>query len=102
RHKLIGALRVKGADHGRKQIRKAIEWLIDKAPSSVEASQEFSILLEEHDYKPSRLFEGHIFKKHAFSLIGAMNGEETECAARIDKHSNVARWIRNLEYVNQG
>lgn len=102
RHKLAGTLRAKIADHGRKQVRKAIEWLIDKSPTSVETSQEFSILREEHDYKPTRLFDGHIFKKHAFSLIGGMNGEETECAARIDKHPNVARWIRNLEYVNQG
>ncbi len=103
RHKLASALRAKIADHGRKQVRKAIEWLIDKSPNSVEASQEFSILLEEHDYKPSSLFTGgHTFKKQPFALIGAMNGEETECASKIDQHSNVARWIRNPDHANHG
>lgn len=102
RHKLAGALRAKIADHGRRQIRKAIEWLIDKSPDSVEASQEFTILIEEHDYKPAKLFESHTFKKHAFSYVGSMNGEEQECANRIDAHPNVKRWIRNTENSHHG
>ena len=31
-----------------------------------------------------------------------MNGEEFECAKRIDSHPNVARWIRNTEHATQG
>ena len=31
-----------------------------------------------------------------------MNGEEFECAKRIDGHPNVARWIRNTEHATQG
>lgn len=32
----------------------------------------------------------------------AMNGEESECATRIDQHPNVARWLRNAERATQG
>ena len=31
-----------------------------------------------------------------------MNGEEIECATRIDGHPNVERWIRNTEHPTQG
>ena len=31
-----------------------------------------------------------------------MNGEEFECAKRIDGHPNIARWIRNTEHATQG
>ncbi len=49
------------------------------------------------------LFERrHIFSHHAFDLIAEMNGEEAECATRIDGHTNVARWIRNPSTPTQG
>ena len=50
-----------------------------------ETDDDFSIRIEEDSYFPSQLYEGsHRFKKHAFADIGAMNGEELECAIRID------------------
>ena len=34
--------------------------------------------------------------------MGRMNGEELECAKRIDGHPKIARWIRNTEHTTQG
>ena len=48
------------------------------------------------------LFERHDFHRHAFDRIAAMNGEEAECAARIDCHPCVKRWVRNPDRETQG
>ncbi len=61
------------------------------------------MLIEEQDYQPTRLLDrGQKFRHHAFDLVADMNGEELECAQRIDDHPNVARWIRNTEHKNHG
>ena len=44
----------------------------------------------------------HRFQRHAFDLMFEMGGEEAECAGHIDRHPNVARWIRNTEHATQG
>jgi len=40
--------------------------------------------------------------KHAFTLIGDMNDEESQCAKRINDHPNVKRWVRNLDRESAG
>jgi type III restriction enzyme len=61
------------------------------------------MMVEEQNYRPTRLLEsGFRFQHHAFHEIGHMNGEEHECAMRIDGHPNVARWVRNTDRVSQG
>lgn len=103
RHALSQLLRTKIADHGRRQARRATERLFANTPDAVETSDEFAVRIEEQNYAPSQLFDsGHKFRKHAFDLIAHMNGEEAECATRIDGHPNVARWIRNTEHPTQG
>jgi type III restriction enzyme len=103
RHVLAEQLRAKVAEHGRCQIRRATEWLIRNEPDAVETSDDFAIKIEEENYRPSRCFQGSLhLRKHAFDLIFEMNGEEAECAARIDSHPNVLRWIRNTEHESQG
>lgn len=102
RHSLAEVLRVKVADHGRRQVRDAMNLLIRAEPASILTSDEFAFSVAEQDYAPTELFEGHHFRKHAFTLVGAMNGEESECATRIDQHPNVARWLRNAERATQG
>lgn len=103
RHLLAEILRVKIADHGRQQTRKATEWLIDNRPEAIKTSDEHAILIEEIDYSPWPPFEkGFRFQHHAFDLIFDMNGEEFECATRIDQHTNVDRWLRNTEHTSQG
>ncbi|MEI8374417.1 MAG: DEAD/DEAH box helicase family protein [Planctomycetota bacterium] len=103
RHMLAERLRMKVAEHGRSQIRRAAEWLIRNEPDAIETSAEFAIRIEEENYRPSRCFQGGLkFRKHAFDLVFEMNGEEAECAARIDSHANVLRWIRNTEHESQG
>lgn len=102
RHSLAELLRVKVSDHGRQQVREAMRRLIKDEPDAVETSSEFAITIEEQDYCPLHEFLGHRFNKHAFQQVGAMNGEEAECASRIDSHPNVARWLRNLDRPTQG
>ena len=104
RHRLADVIRVKASDHGRKQTRKATNQLLDTRPQAVTTSAEFCARIEEQDYAPSQLEpDTHIFKKHAFDLIGStQNKEERLCGIEIDRHENVERWIRNPSYASQG
>ncbi len=102
RHSLAEVLRAKVSDHGRQRVRDAMRELINKDRDAIETSSEFAIAIEEQEYSPSQEFLGHHFKKHAFQQIGGMNGEEAECATRIDQHSNVGRWLRNADRQTQG
>jgi len=103
RHALAEVLIGRVAAHGRRQVRKAFDRLIAERPDAVETSPAAAFEIEELRYAPYETHESaHRFQKHAFKLIGAMNGEEAECAARIDAHPNVRRWLRNLERESQG
>lgn len=103
RHRLADVLRTRLADHGRRQTRRATDWLIDNRPESIRTSDEHAVLVEEQDYAPSRLHPAtHQFQRHAFDLMFEMGQEEAECASHIDRHPNVARWIRNTEHTTQG
>jgi type III restriction enzyme len=103
RHELATVVRTMIADHAREQLRKATNLLFEKHPESVQTDDEFALTIEEDAYFPGELYEGGFkFKKHAFEDIGKMNGEETECAIRIDGHENVRRWLRNAERATQG
>ena len=80
RHRLADLLRTKIADHGRRQTRRATDWLIDNRPEAIRTSDEHAVLIEEQDYAPSQLFgPTHRSKHHAFDLIFDMNGEELMC-----------------------
>lgn len=61
------------------------------------------LVLAEQDYCPYRPYRGMFsFAKHAFTLIGEMGKEESECAKRIDDCPNVKRWVRNLTHESAG
>lgn len=110
RHALADALIPRVAQHGRQQVRKAAELLIAGAGKSrLETSAEQALSIEEHLYAPSDTYGGGFeLKKHAFEKIGTMryrgreDGEEAQCAKRINDHPNVKRWIRNLEHESAG
>ncbi|QDU55951.1 DEAD/DEAH box helicase [Aeoliella mucimassa] len=103
RHELAKVLRVKVADHGRQQIRKATDQLFQTMPEAVLTSDEHAVWIEEQEFKPARLDDSAVrFNKHAFDQIGEMNDEERLCAQHIDAHDNVERWIRNPEREPQG
>lgn len=103
RHRLADIIRVKTADHGRKQTRKATNQILDTRPEALATTTQFCATIEEQDYAPSQLEpDTHIFNKHAFDLIGSMNNEERLCAIELDGHENVERWIRNPSYASQG
>jgi type III restriction enzyme len=38
-----------------------------------------------------------VFQKHFYPIVGALNGEEEDCAEIIESHKNVKMWVRNIE-----
>jgi type III restriction enzyme len=104
RHDLARVVITRLSDHGRQQVRAAAQMLIDgRTPRRLETSMDVASVLEEQDYCPYRQYQGPFgFSNHAFTLIGEMGDEESQCAKRIDDHSNVRRWVRNLSYESAG
>lgn len=105
RHELSDLIFDRITEHGRKQIRKAAEFLFGAdAERRLETTFDMSFEVAEQDYRPYRQYrEGPFsFLKHAFDLIGDMGNEESQCAKKIDDHSNVKRWIRNLVHESAG
>jgi type III restriction enzyme len=102
-----GALFNRLSEHGRKQVRKAAELLIAGAASrGLETSDDpaLAFTINKPDYAPYHRYSGQfVFAKHAFDLIGHMGKkDEPECAAKIDAHPNVKRWLRNLTQESAG
>lgn len=104
RHALADVLIPRVSEHGRKQVRGVAEELIrGSTRTRLTTSFEHAFELSEQSYAPySTHTGGPGFHKHAFSKIGSMNGEEEECAKRIDDHPKVKRWIRNPDHVSAG
>jgi type III restriction enzyme len=104
RHDLARVAITRLSDHGRQQVRAAAQMLVDgRTPRRLETSMDAALALEEQDYCPNQQYRGVFsFPNHAFTLIGEMRDEESQCAKRIDDHSNVRRWIRNLSYESAG
>ena len=104
RHTLADVLARRIAAHGRDQVRLAYQQLIRERPEAVETSPEVAMDVEESRYAPTEEYRGgYGFTKHAFQLKGAFaNQAEADCAAKIDGHTNVRRWVRNLEHASQG
>ena len=54
RHRLADVLRVKTANHGRKQTPKATNQILDTRPEALKTSKDFCATIEEQDYAPSQ------------------------------------------------
>jgi len=105
RHQLALTVKTIITDHGRDQVRRAANNLIDMRNKNrqLETSMDAAAVLDEQRYSPTKRYDGKIsFKRHAFDLIGNMNGEEELCASELDAHPNVKRWLRNLEHESAG
>ena len=104
RHDLANVLSRRIAAHGRRQVREAANMLIGgESPRELETSLELPGTLTEQSYCPYRQYRGAFdLSKHAFSLIGSMGDEESQCAKRINDHPKVKRWVRNLEHESAG
>ncbi len=93
------------SEHRRKQVRRATESLTGghRGGRRLETSSDAVFVLDEQRYAPFHPFPDAVkFKRHAFDLVGSMGNEEILCASQIDAHSNVKRWIRNLEHESAG
>lgn len=104
RHDLANVVIRRIAAHGRQQVRVAANLLFAGASSRhLETSTDLPAMLEEHNYAPYHEYRGMLsLPKHAFTKIGDMRNEESECAKRINDHPNVKRWVRNLENESAG
>jgi type III restriction enzyme len=104
RHDLANVVIRRIAAHGRQQVRVAANLLFAGASSRhLETSTDLPAMLEEHNYGPYHEYRGmKSLPKHAFTKIGDMRDEESECAKRINDHPNVKRWVRNLENESAG
>lgn len=104
RHELADVVIRRISAHGRQQVRRAADMLIDgRSPRRLETSMDLASVLSEPEYCPYRQYRGMFnFAKHAFTLIGEMGDEESHCAKHIDDHPNVKRWVRNLQYESAG
>ncbi|MCL2305973.1 MAG: DEAD/DEAH box helicase family protein [Planctomycetaceae bacterium] len=105
RHQLAQTVKTIITDHGREQVRLAARSLIDMRNKNrrLETSMDLAVVLGEQCYSPYQQYKGQYrFKRHAFDLIGGMGNEEMLCAAEIDGHPNVRRWMRNLEHESAG
>lgn len=61
---------------------------------------EHCLTFKEGQYGYNSAYSGrYIFNKHFFPVIGDLKsqGEEFDCACRIDQHSDVEWWVRNVE-----
>ena len=104
RHELADAVIRRISAHGRQQVRAAANLLITgQSPRQLETSMDMPLVLAEQDYCPYRQYRGMFsLPKHAFTLIGEMGDEESQCAKRVNDHSNVKRWVRNLTHESAG
>lgn len=104
RHTLADVLIPRIAEHGRAQVRKVAELLIQGAGATrLETSAERAFQISEQGYAPYNLYRGgYSFPKHAFDKVAAMRDEEAGCAKRIDDHPNVKRWVCNLVHESAG
>ncbi len=68
----------------------------DDAP--VEVGPQRIFIFNPEYYPANSFYEGpYSFPNHYYRAVGAMNGEETRCAALIDSLPRVKWWVRNLE-----
>ena len=102
RVRLREAIRNKIQFHFIEAKKKGYQGLLFTQANIVKDSpNQFSIgkeIVFDKEYQVNTSYIGQkVYRKHFYELIGDMNGEEEECAAIIDGHSNVEFWIRNLE-----
>lgn len=104
RHELADVAITRISEHGRQQVRAAANLLIaGQSSRRLETSIEQPCVLDEQDYCPYHQYRGPFsFGKHAFTRIGDMGDEESQCAKRIDDHPNVKRWVRNPQHESAG
>jgi type III restriction enzyme len=96
--RLVRAVEAKIARHRDRLHRESFQRFLFAPGSPVEVRPECVMTLDEDRYSPNAFYEGgYRFRKHAFRVVGDMNGEEAECAAEIDAMDAVDTWVRNIE-----
>ena len=100
RHDLANVVIRRIAAHGRQQVRRAADMLIDcRSPRRLETSMDMALVSGRTGLLPVSPVSGDVCSTRSTRLIwiGEMGKEdEPDCAKRIDDHPNVKRWLRNL------
>lgn len=97
--RLRGALERKMAA-GLVQAKQTVFTDLFKDETRFAVRDEHSITLKQGGYAYNQAYSGFIrFKHHFFTTVGDLNpqGEEFECAQRIDQLDNIDWWVRNVD-----
>lgn len=101
RHRLLEALEKLIAQHRDAAARQAYQaTLFGPGAPALAVSEAHALVLDPTKYAYDDAYSGALqFRKHLFPIIGELesSGEEFECACRIDRHENVAQWVRNTD-----
>lgn len=72
--------------------------LFEAPPQVIQVSADCVFTYDPEQYPANDFYPNPAeFKRHYYRAVGAMNGEERECARRIDSLPNVEYWVRNLD-----
>lgn len=78
--------------------KAGVQDVLIKMPAVAQLSPEATVVFREGLYPCNNPYRGSFkFDKHFFPLVGAMNGEETDCAKALEMNPAVKVWVRNLE-----
>lgn len=73
-------------------------FLLPECATPLVVTPEACFVFKSHEYPYNTRYQGvHIFRKHYYQEIGAMNGEEERCAVFLDRMAEVEFWVRNIE-----
>ncbi len=78
--------------------KAGVQDVLIKMPAVAQLSPAATVVFREGLYPCNNPYRGSFkFAKHFFPLVGAMNGEEIECAKALEMSPAVKVWVRNLE-----
>jgi len=100
KYRLAKALEAAIERHRTSQRQQTFDRLLFGPQAAVEVDPAKCLTIDPEYYAPNSYFDGgYPWAKHAFHRVGELKseGEEFECATRIDQHPNVRRWVRNIE-----
>jgi len=97
---LCNAIAANIDEHRKAQRKRAFTRLLfGEEARAIEVSAEVCLTYEEDRYGANWYYEGgYEFRKHRFSRVGELKseGEEFDCAVKIDSLPAVKTWVRNL------
>jgi type III restriction enzyme len=98
RHRLFKAVSAR-VNELEKQCRKNVfeTLLFGEGSGAVYVTRASVFTFDPQKYPVGNRYQGLELPRHYYKEIGAMNGEEVECARVISQSEQIETWVRNLE-----